>query len=151
MSFWRAWISFWSFRGPILNPPGGVSGLPNDYFGATNMRSNHHIYPVTTPLHYRRSGPGGMRVAIRRPLALARGTACWTGAASSHLQALQPLAQLLPLAQSSRQDLSPLLGSSPPACAFRRTAFLLAPLLTFGRFFRNFFSHHFRTCFWSAF
>ena len=58
-------MSFWSFRGPILSPPGGVFGLPNDSFGATNMRSNHHIYPVATPLHYRRSGPGGMRVAIR--------------------------------------------------------------------------------------
>ena len=65
MSFWRAWISFWSFRRPILSPPGGVFGLPNDYFGATNMRSNHHIYPVATPVHYRRSGPGGMRVAIK--------------------------------------------------------------------------------------
>ena len=56
----------------ILEPPGTnfessgrFFGLLDDYFGATNMRSNPHIYPVATPVDYRRSGPGGMRVAIK--------------------------------------------------------------------------------------
>ena len=49
----------------ILEPPGRFFGPPDDYFGATNMRSNHHIHPVATPVDYRRSGPGGMRVAIK--------------------------------------------------------------------------------------
>ena len=56
----------------ILEPPGinfessGMCfGLPNDNFGATNMPSNHHIYPVATPVDYRRSGPGGLRVATK--------------------------------------------------------------------------------------
>ena len=56
----------------ILEPPGTnfessgrCFGLPIDYLGATNMRSSHHIYPVASPVDYRRSGPGGMRVAIK--------------------------------------------------------------------------------------
>ena len=56
----------------ILEPPGTnfeasgrCFGIPNDYLGATNMRGNHHIYPVASPVDYRRSGPGGMRVAIK--------------------------------------------------------------------------------------
>ena len=63
----------------ILEPPGtnfedsgGCFGIPNDYLGATNMRGNHHIYPVASPVDYRRSGPGGMRVAIKSAVPLRR-------------------------------------------------------------------------------